>query len=331
MKPIWTSTAILLALVLLALPNTDLLASAQETHFSLIWITDTQYLAENNPSYNDALSRWIITNNQTYNIKMVIHTGDLVNDEGNKTQWQNANQSMGILLDNGIPYTWCAGNHDYNGSIYIGNQYAAFNPHIMANKSYWLSSVDTGMSNAVFFNVSGREYLIISIAYNANDTTLTWANNILDAYPQAYAIVVTHAYLDKQGRYTGWGENLKDTVLDKHANVFLTLSGHYYPTQGYRAKSGDRHELLFNQQDAYDKLGAASARVLTFDVGGDLIKVQTYSVLSGRFLEGPENSFVLDSCFGGGFGLGLRVFLIFCGVAIIFSGGLYFVWKRVFV
>ena len=28
---------------------------------------------------------------------MVIHTGDIVDTEGNRTQWQNANQSMSIL------------------------------------------------------------------------------------------------------------------------------------------------------------------------------------------------------------------------------------------
>jgi hypothetical protein len=36
---------------------------------------------------------------------MVIHTGDIVDTEGNTTQWECANRSMSILWDAGIPYT----------------------------------------------------------------------------------------------------------------------------------------------------------------------------------------------------------------------------------
>ena len=70
-------------------------------------------------------------NVETYNVKMVIHTGDIVDTEGNRTQWLNANQSMSILLNNGIPYCWDAGNHDYNSTCWIGYQFGAFNPQIM--------------------------------------------------------------------------------------------------------------------------------------------------------------------------------------------------------
>ncbi len=48
---------------------------------------------------------------------MVIHTGDIVNDEANQTEWANANESMSMLLNNGIPYCWDAGNHDYDSTL----------------------------------------------------------------------------------------------------------------------------------------------------------------------------------------------------------------------
>ncbi len=97
-------------------------------NFSIIWITDTQYLTESYPTYFDSLCRWIVNNADKYNVKMVVHTGDLVEDEGNTSNWDNANRSMSILLDAGIPYCWNAGNHDYNATCWIGNQYTAFNP-----------------------------------------------------------------------------------------------------------------------------------------------------------------------------------------------------------
>jgi DNA repair exonuclease len=268
-----------------------------EGSFSIVWITDTQYLAESNPALNDNLSRWIVDSAAAYNVQMVIHTGDIVEDEGNLTQWQNANQSMGIILDSGIPYTWNAGNHDFNSSYYVGNHYTAFNPAVLSSKPYWVSTEYDGMNNAVFFNASGFECLIVSIAYDANDTVLAWANGILDQYPNAHAIVTAHEYLDKQCKYDDWATELKEKVLDTHANVFLTLSGHFYPTPGNRTRVGGRDELLFNQQDAYSKQGAASARILTFNPMEGTIRVQTYSVLLNGFVDDANNNFTLTTSF----------------------------------
>jgi hypothetical protein len=291
----------LILIIILATTSTQAIiqtASATSPEsFSIIWITDTQYLAESNPQLNDNLSRWIINNAQLYNAKMVIHTGDLVNDEGNHTHWQNANQSMKLLLDNDIPYCWCAGNHDYNSSYYAGNQYAAFNPQVLASKPYWVSTVYDGMNNAVYFNASGWECLIVAIAYGADDTVFSWANGLLDEYPTAHAIIAAHAYIDKQCRYNNWAAQLKEKVLDTHANVFLTLSGHYYPTPGNRTTVGGRDELLFNQQDAYSKQGAASARILTFNLEIGTINVQTYSVYLNGFVDDSNNNFTITTAF----------------------------------
>lgn len=265
--------------------------------FSIVWITDTQYLSESNAIYNDQLCRWIVENKNVYNVKMVVHTGDLVNDEGNRTQWLNANQSMGILLDNGIPYCWNVGNHDYNRSYWIGNQYTAFNPESLAAKPYWVSTKDDGMNNAAIFDILGWECLIVCIADYANESALDWARGVLDANPQAHAIVATHAYLNKQCKYDEWATNLKNTVLDKHANVFLTLNGHYHPTSGNRTRVGDRHELLFNQQDAYNRYGAACARILMVNVAEGTIDAQTFSVYLNKFLDDSNNDFILDTSF----------------------------------
>ena len=265
--------------------------------FSIIWITDTQYLSASYPTYYDSLCRWIVDNNATYNIKMVIHTGDIVDTEGNLTQWANANQSMSILLSNGIPYCWDAGNHDYNATCWIGNQFLAFNPQTMQTKPYWVSSDFDGMNTAVHFNVDGWDCLIINIAYHANDTVLAWANNLLNANPQSHVIVATHAYIDPQCNYDSWALNLKKTVLDTHPNVFLTLNGHYYPTSGNRKESGDRYELLFNQQDTNEEMGADTARILMFDVAKGTVQVQTYQVLTNQFLQDSNNNFTINTTF----------------------------------
>jgi len=264
--------------------------------FSIIWITDTQHLSESHPTYYDSLCRWIVQNKYAYNVKMVVHTGDIVSEEGNRTQWINANQSMNILLANDIPYCWDAGNHDYNATCWIGNQFSAFNPQVMREKSYWVSDEFGGMNTAVRFNVSGWDCLIINIAAYANDSVLAWANNLLDSNPQSHVIMATHAYIDVECKYASWAINFKNTVLETHANVFITLNGHYH-TSGNMIRVGDRYELVFDPQDAYEEVGAASARILTFDTDKGTIKVQTYALYANQFLQDQNSNFTLNTNF----------------------------------
>jgi len=291
--------AIILSLTLLILPITQntIAISNSEDNFSIIWITDTQYLSEQYPEYYENLCEWIVENKGVYNVKMVVHTGDIVNDEGNYTQWLNANHSMGILLDNNIPYCWNAGNHDYNVTYWIGNQFTSFNPEVMREKQYWLDDKNDGMNTAVKFSIDEWNCLIVNIAFNADDSVLSWTGNLLDEYAQSHAIVGMHSYLNKDGKYNNWATNVKDTVLDKHSNVFLTLSAHYYPTSGVWVNVGERDELLFNQQDAFDMVGGASVRILTFDVNEGTISIKTFLVHSKQYLEDENNNFLLHTSF----------------------------------
>jgi hypothetical protein len=268
-------------------------------NFSIIWITDTQYLSESHPTYFDSLCRWIVNNAETYNVKMVVHTGDLVNDEWNTTQWINANHSMSLLLNAGIPYCWDAGNHDYNQTYWIGNQFSAFNPNDMAEKPYWISDKFGGESTAVQFKTSDRDFLIINISNQANGTVLDWANNLLDSYPDSHAIVATHFYLNKTGGYETWASNFKRSVLATHSNVFLTLSAHVFPlaSSGIRIQVGDRHELVFNRQEKDNYMGAASLRILTFDTTTGVIDVKTFYIYANTFITDSNNQFTLNTTF----------------------------------
>ncbi len=270
-----------------------------EGNFSIIWITDTQYLSESHPTYFDSLCRWIVNNAETYNVKMVVHTGDLVEDEWNTTQWANANHSMSILLDAGIPYCWNAGNHDYNETYWIGNQFSAFNPVVLAEKSYWINDKFDGQNTAVTFTVSNKNFLIVNIANEANDAALSWANDLLNDSPESSAIVATHFYVNRTGGYEPWATNFRRSVLATHSNVFLTLSAHVYPlaSSGIRTQVGDRHELVFNRQEKDNYMGAASLRILTFDLTKGIVDVRTFYLYSNMYLTDANNQFTLETAF----------------------------------
>jgi hypothetical protein len=295
-------TAICIVALLVSSSTFTLSCKAQnpEATFSIVWITDTQYLTQNYPNYFDNLAQWINQNKDTYNVKMVVHTGDLVNSEENQTQWAVADQAMGTLLADGVPYCWCAGNHDFNSTCWIGNQFNSFNPQTLQTKPYLVSEDFDDMNTAVHFNVSGWDCLIVNIAFHGNDTVLAWTTSILDAYPQSHAIVATHAYLDDKGNYDSWAVNLKNKVLDTHPNVFLTLSAHYHPASSKTMKVGDRYEMFFNRQDLDGEMGADSARILTFDTVKGTINVQTFVVYSNQFLQDENNNFTLKTGFRNG-------------------------------
>jgi hypothetical protein len=276
----------------------------QGANFSVIWITDTQYLSESHPTYYDSLCRWIVNNAEKYKVKMVIHTGDIVEDEFNRTHWENANKSMSILLDADIPYCWNAGNHDYNETCWIGNQYTAFNPETLATKPYWIGDAADGQNTAVHFSVEDWDFLIVNIAYEAGDDVFDWANNILDTHNESRAIVGAHVYLNTTGGYSSkgkdapsWPINLKNNVLDTHPNVFLTLSGHHYLTSGVRTQFGGRHELMYNRQDTDSQMGAASLRIMSFNLVEGVINVETFYLYANRFLDDTDNQFTLTTTF----------------------------------
>ncbi len=267
-------------------------AADSDNTFTIVWITDTQFLSQIYPSDNDKACNWIVNNAAALNLKAVIHTGDLTNN-ANDDEFTNAARSMGILLSNNIPYCWCAGNHD----AYVSQNYQAFKTSTMNGKPYWVSDYNSGMNTAISFNYSNTNFLLIDIAYNADNAALQWANNLLISHPTSWAIIGTHGYLDPENGYDSWANNLRATVLDTHPNVFLTLNGHFHPVGLYAARTtvGNRTEMFFNRQDQDGYEGAATIRLLTFNPTTNTIAVKTFNTLQNYYLTDPDNQFTLNA------------------------------------
>jgi len=247
--------------------------------FTVFWITDTQFLAESNPGLYKQMNNWIVSNWGEYNGKLVIHTGDMVQTGDVQQEWQNAHEAHKVFLENKIPYTWCAGNHDdftqddpSNG--WSGNLWApAFDPvqikPLVNSYGYtkWVDHYRAGMNTALAFNANGLNFLVVNLEWNAPPEVLTWLEGILDnpAYAGYNAIVAPHAYIDAYGDYDDarWGSTLSNFVnglipiLDSHPNVFLTLNGHFASDSGYNTPTpvNGRNELMFDRQDCTDDPG----------------------------------------------------------------------------
>jgi hypothetical protein len=234
------------------------------TSFSIMQITDTQFLSSTYPYLYTELTTWIANNAANYNLKMVIHTGDITDQYYDSTQWGAANTAMAILTNSGVPYCWCAGNHDQNGfnnpdSGWVGNQYSAFNPATFSGNSYWVGDYNEGENTAVKFSISGYNFLVIDLECMANSAQLSWATNLLNTYSnQNYNIIVaTHAFLngptggiiyDSGGGASDivWANNLI-SLLNQYPNVIITINGHN-GTGGHERING-REQIVWNRQD----------------------------------------------------------------------------------
>ncbi len=182
--------------------------------FSIVQITDTQFLPQTYPALYNNLDNWIVNNSQAMKIMMVVHTGDIVNIANVPAQWANANNAMMIFYKHGIPYCWNCGNHDdllpRNGTrigdgdpdtSWLGGNYPAFNVTIMRQERYWVGDIFDGKSTAVQFHYGNYRFMIINIEYNANQTVLDWMQTLIKSNSSVNVIVATHNFLNGNGTY----------------------------------------------------------------------------------------------------------------------------------
>jgi hypothetical protein len=276
--------------------------------FSIFWITDTQFLSESNPALFKMSNNWIVDNWARFNGKMVVHTGDIVQTGAVEQEWLNADDAMSVLAANGIPYTWCAGNHD---DLVLGDATSGWKGNAWTSSldpsearravnavpyAQWAGDYHDGMNTAVTFSASGLNFLIVSIEWNAQSDVLEWARGILDDpnFGDHHVIVAPHAYIDASGSLDSpnWGETLAyftsdlTKLLDEHSsNVFLTLNGHFATEFGYNTPRpiNDRNLLMFDRQDCADAPGDQVGRGVdnpppndTDKVGGSTVMVLTF-------------------------------------------------------
>ncbi len=315
-----TLTTILIFSILITLTpmlfiQSKVSAAINDSTFSIMQIGDTQFLSATNPQLFKDTTSWIVNNSANYNLKMVIHTGDIVDNingtsgtSSDPAQWNTANIAMSSLLDAGIPYCWDAGNHDQipwndaNGT-WLGSSYAAFNASNMRSKQYWVSDFVDSKNTAVRFTFNGYDFLIINIEYMASNTTITWMKTLLDSNKGANVIIAAHTYLNKGGTYgfssaglpgeVAWCTNFK-TILDGYPNIFLTLSGHDPTGTANMSRVGNREEIFFNRQSATTaagSTGAAAVRIYTFNLTNMQVNTKTYSLDTQTWLTTATNQF----------------------------------------
>ena len=284
--------------------------------FTIIALPDTQNEAQFFPSVMKSQTQWIVNNQQTLNIQMVLGEGDIVNDGADNTQQANADAAIRLLDTAGVPYMLAIGNHDYDGANPKASRSALgfnqwFGPARYADYSYYKGNLSD--SNENFYGeltIDGQPYLFLILEYRPRAASLDWADSILSANPGMKAIVVTHSFLLPSGKR----EDRCDTQdmplpanadghdvwqrLRKHANVMMVLNGHYTNgTVSHRTDLGDHDNLvnqIFTDYQTAPNGGDGWLRILTFHPASNTISVQTYSPFLNQFKTDAADQFTLS-------------------------------------
>lgn len=237
-------------------------ALSDKQSWSMIMLPDPQTyqkFARNQPIF-DLMTAWIEDNIEKLNIKLVICTGDLVEqneminpngingDQPSKRQWESVSRSFN-KLDGKMPYLLAAGNHDY-GYSNISVRRSNYNRYFPVDKNPLVQKMVREVAlnaegiptleNASFEFVSptGRQFLFFTLEFAPRDTVLAWAKKVSnnEKYKNHTLSVLTHSYLNSKNERLvkenypvedgNYGEAIWQKLVQPSSNFQLVFSGH---------------------------------------------------------------------------------------------------------
>ena len=202
----------------ISLPSTD-------SDFSIVLFPDTQYYNGQNSYVFSDQANWVVANQSSLNIKMVIGLGDIVDGGGYpvdsygnvigscanappsnwQAQWQHARTAISILTNHGIYFQLTIGNHDYDCESDrpqprgTSNYFHYLSPPVVNPTAYLLDSAGNRTPNFYkIMKIGSTNYMILSLELFPSSSILATANQLVSNFAGP-VIVVTHAYLANDG------------------------------------------------------------------------------------------------------------------------------------
>lgn len=247
--------------------------------FSVIVMGDPQGYVKydiNQPIF-ELTTCWIADNIDQLNIKAVLCTGDMVEQNENirmnrkmlnqtsEEMWESASRSM-ARLDNKVPYFISGGNHDYglrsseDGRTHLPDYFP------FKRNSAWRNIIVSDFPNRegrVSIENSAYEIevphwgklLIVTTEFAPRDEVLEWAKGVIsdERYKDDKVIFMTHSFLtEREAKRTdnepykitphNWGQQVWDKLVYPLPNIDLVVCGHY-------GKPGDFEDAVAYRED----------------------------------------------------------------------------------
>jgi 3',5'-cyclic AMP phosphodiesterase CpdA len=170
--------------------------------------------------------------NSVKNLDFVLFSGDMIN----KPIESYFTTFLGMANSIKAPWYLVMGNHDiginssFNKARFL-ELYSDYNKNFKGNKSYYSFVPKRGyivivMDGVIDSKITANGYF--------NRQQLNWLDNTLRDYKNSKAIIVQHfPVVEPFKSETHRVKNAKEylSVLNKHKNVLLVLSGHYHTTK----------------------------------------------------------------------------------------------------
>ncbi len=275
---------------------------------------------DNEIEYIESMINWIIGNKEEHKIEYVITLGDLT-QQSYTAEWDYI-RSQFYRLNGLLPFMMTPGNHDrrdpevkqmteYGYDIWPEELRKNAYFHEIFGDEIYRSQIDGNMydwdmaNTYNAFSIGDIKYLLLSLDYGASDEMLEWASGIVEQHADHRVIVVTHAYLYRDGttvdaydtypatRIDG-GVNDADAIWEKfaskHENIELVISGHdpwdhIVRTETEGENGNVVNQLLIDPQgmDAYMPHCAGMIAMLYFSEDGNTVTVRYYSPVNNRY------------------------------------------------
>jgi len=191
----------ILFLLLMVMP-----ASAQtagnSTTYSIVHLSDTQYLASRFPETYDYTFSYLDSIKEHYNISAIIITGDLVETWNNEKEWEAYSHAA---QKTSIPVYAIAGNHDTN----TGSDFQYFTHYTGNSKSSHVTSLEN--------------FDLVEINYAIKPEEFASLRKVLLNSPNNLAVIASHDYMDEIGTLSSLGNVISQQLVVKHT---IVLSGH---------------------------------------------------------------------------------------------------------
>lgn len=233
--------------------------------FSMILLGDPQGYTKydiNQPLF-ELCTAWISDNIGQLNIKAVLCTGDVVEQNDNIVRNRNmVNQTSREMweagsrafewLDNKVPYIISAGNHEYG---WINSEHGkTFFPDYFPfeRNTAWRDLCVSALPNRsgtpslenAAFEITGpawNKILVITSEFHPRDEVLEWAKNLAgsEKYKDIPVIFMTHGYMQGNGRGNqriqqdrykiepgNAGEAIWEKLVKPSSNIRMVICGH---------------------------------------------------------------------------------------------------------
>lgn len=297
-----------------------------QNSFEFVVLPDTQTYVEQFPEVYMKQMEWIEAHSDRF--AFVLHVGDITQNNSD-AEWALARKGF-ALLDGKVPYNLALGNHDIGSApgkvadtrdATLANRYFPFDTYKEHSNTLGSFPTETVDNTYAEYVLNGQKWLVVSLEFGPRNKTVTWANEIIQHYPEHHVIINTHAYLyDDNTWHTGDhkylpqkygigkaegdeavndGSQLWEKLVKPNKNVFMVISGHITGKgtgQLVSKNDGGRkvYQMLSNYQKnvkGVEKGDSGYLRIIKVNPDQQTISVTTYSPWLDTFNTDADQEF----------------------------------------